>query len=666
MFRMRVSGLLKAFGLVLIVGFLFAVAMGTMAIRELKVGGPVYEQIVLGKDLIADILPPPEYVIEAYLETTLALNDPSSVDSRVARLKQLHSDYDDRHAYWVNVPVFDETLRKMLTKESHDHVVDFWDAVEKRFLPALRKGDEATAKAAYGEAANAYAAHRSVVDALVERANARNAATEADSKAREAWFMGALVLVVGGVLAVLIVGLIGMSAGVIRPIVRMTESMRRLADGDLDAPIPSSDRHDEVGDMATSLQVFRENALTAERLRSQREVERERAENDKRAALLSMAEIIERESRLAVERVAGRTGEMSREADGMAGSAERVSVNAQSVSVAAEQALCNVQTVASATEELTASIAEITVQVAESSAVTRRAVEKGHETAETIAALSAAVGRIGDMARLIQDIAGQTNLLALNATIEAARAGDAGRGFAVVAGEVKNLAGQTGRSTEEITKLIQEIRDGTEKAVGAVEEISGIIGEVDQVSGSVAAAMEEQSAATREIARNVVETSDAAREVSKRIADVSTEADNTGAQAAEVRSGSSEVAHAIEELRHVIVRVVRTSIGDADRRRAPRYVVSEPCEVEVGGAVHSTRTINLSFGGAMLEGADCRSGQRGELRLKRFGLNLPFLTLDAERNGFHIAFELNAMTEAHYTRVVEELSRNATVIESAA
>jgi len=666
MIGIRISGLLKAFGLVLIVGFLSAAFTGMVAIRELKVGGPIYEQIVLGKDLIADILPPPEYVIEAYLETTLALNDPSSVDARAARLKQLHADYDDRHAYWEKVPVFDETLRTMLTRESDKHVAAFWDAVEKRFLPSLKKGDEAGVKAAYAEAAKAYAGHRSVVDALVERANAFNAATEADSNAREAWFMGALLAVVGGVLAVLILGLIGMSVGVIRPIVRMTESMRRLADGDLETAVPSSRRHDEVGDMATSLQVFRENALTAERLRAQREEERERAENDKRAALLSMAEIIERESRLAVERVAGRTGEMSRDADGMAGSAERVSVNAQSVSVAAEQALCNVQTVASATEELTASIAEITTQVAESSQVTRRAVEKGRETARTIAALSAAVGRIGDMARLIQDIAGQTNLLALNATIEAARAGDAGKGFAVVAGEVKNLAGQTGRSTEEITKLIQEIRDGTEKAVGAVEEISGIIGEVDQVSSSVAAAMEEQSAATREIARNVVETSEAAREVSTRIADVSTEADNTGAQAAEVRSGSSEVASAIEDLRHVIVRVVRTSIGNADRRNAPRFAVSEPCEVVVGGVAHPTRTVNLSSGGALLEGAHCAEGGRGELRFKRFDLSLPFLTLDAERAGFHVAFQLNAMNEARYTRVLEELSRGATVVDSAA
>ncbi|CAH2602943.1 Methyl-accepting transducer domain-containing protein [Rhodovastum atsumiense] len=191
----------------------------------------------------------------------------------------------------------------------------------------------------------------------------------------------------------------------------------------------------------------------------------------------------------------------------MVGSADRVCTEARSVAAAATQAQANVQVVAAATEQLTSSIQEISVRLRQSTTLTQRAVASGQRTQETIRSLANAAGRVGEVVKLINDIATQTNLLALNATIEAARAGAMGRGFAVVANEVKQLATQTARSTEEITRQITEIQQAMGSAVNAVADIGGTIGEIDHICGSIAAAMEEQTAATLEINRNATETS---------------------------------------------------------------------------------------------------------------------------------------------------------------
>ncbi len=398
----------------------------------------------------------------------------------------------------------------------------------------------------------------------------------------------------------------------------------------------------------------------------QERVERARqADEDRRRALETMASTVEREAGRAVEEVAARTGSMAHDAEGMSGSAERVSVNAQTVASAAGQALANAQTVAAAAEELAASIREIASQVAHSSAMTRRAVESGLATQGTIRSLSETVGRVGEVVNLIQSIAGQTNLLALNATIEAARAGDAGKGFAVVASEVKNLANQTAHSTEEITRQIAAIQMVTSDAVSAVEEIGRTIAEIDQVAGSIAAAMEEQTAATQEISRNVIETSTAAQEVSRRIASVSEEADHTGAQASQVKLGSNDVARAIEELRQVLVRIVRTSTGDADRRRKPRYRVDEPGGLMVGGAQHLVAIHNLSTGGAMIAPvAGLAVGARGVLRLERFAVGATVFVKAVEHNRVHLAFDSDCPDD--FVRAIDTITKGLAPIDVAA
>ncbi|WP_042704807.1 methyl-accepting chemotaxis protein [Azospirillum sp. B506] len=403
----------------------------------------------------------------------------------------------------------------------------------------------------------------------------------------------------------------------------------------------------------------------------QERVERARqADEERRRALEAMASTVEREAGRAVEEVAQRTGAMADDAEGMSGSAERVSINAQTVASAAGQALANAQTVAAASEELAASIREISAQIAHSSAVTRRAVESGHHTQATIRSLSETVAKVGEVVNLIQSIAGQTNLLALNATIEAARAGEAGKGFAVVAQEVKNLANQTAASTEEITRQITAIQCVTDEAVQAVEEIGRTIAEIDHIAGSIAAAMEEQSAATQEISRNVVETSTAAQEVSHRIAAVSEEADRTGAQATHVKNGSGDVARSIESLRQVLVRIVRTSTGDADRRRKPRFQVDETGTLLIGGDRLTVTVRNLSIGGAMIDpvtATDGRSlaGAAGKLRLDRYGSQATVVVKAVERNRIHLAFDPETMT-GDFTRAVEIATKGRPMVDVAA
>ncbi|MBT5264882.1 MAG: methyl-accepting chemotaxis protein [Rhodospirillaceae bacterium] len=361
---------------------------------------------------------------------------------------------------------------------------------------------------------------------------------------------------------VALVSCITLYKAVRRPIDRLRDHFLGIAGGDPDYVIEMPTTA-ELRPVTRELRALRARFIYEKNERREAEA---KTEIVRRTAVLGMADTVENESNAAVEQVSAKTNSMASDADGMASSAERVSVNAQSVAAAADQAMANIQTVASATEELSSSISEITNQINQASEITKTAVQKGQSTQEAIRTLATAVEQIGDVVGLIQAIANQTNLLALNATIEAARAGEAGKGFAVVASEVKSLASQTSEATEEITRHISEIQSGTSSAVRAVEEIGSAVQEIDQISGAIAAAMEEQSATTNEINRNIAETTEAAREVSARIAEVSQDANETGRQAAEVRIGSSEVASAIENLRNVIVRVVRTSTSEADRR----------------------------------------------------------------------------------------------------
>ncbi len=281
------------------------------------------------------------------------------------------------------------------------------------------------------------------------------------------------------------------------------------------------------------------------------------AEREGRLALRKMAETIEHEAGIAVEKVSSLTTDMSVTAVAMSATAARTGHNASEAAAAAGQTLLTAQTVASAAEQLSASIGEIMQQVSHSSAAAQKAVVAGRSARDSIEALSQQAQQIGQVTEAIADIAARTNLLALNATIEAARAGDAGKGFAVVASEVKQLATQTARSTDDITRQVSAVRQATAHAASEVAQMVTMIGEIDGITTSVAAAVEQQSAATAEIARSVGATAGAATQMSQRTDDLRGAAGETDKQAAAVRQNAGVLETAVQQLREAVVRVVR-------------------------------------------------------------------------------------------------------------
>ncbi|HVI52003.1 MAG TPA: methyl-accepting chemotaxis protein [Candidatus Sulfotelmatobacter sp.] len=358
-----------------------------------------------------------------------------------------------------------------------------------------------------------------------------------------------LSLLGGGVALAAIFAMWFVAGGISRPVVRMTATMGRLAQGDLTADIPGTGNKDEIGEMAKAVQVFKDNAINVERMRKDQELAEARSAEERRKAMNQLADSFEASVMGVVQSVAGAATGMERNAEAMSSMAGEATMQAASVAAAAEQATTNVQTVASAAEELSSSISEIARQVGEAARISTSASEEAARTNEMVQSLAVAADRIGQVVQLINDIASQTNLLALNATIEAARAGDAGKGFAVVAGEVKNLANQTAKATEEISGQITAVQEETRRAVGAIRTIGEIVEQVREISSGIASAVEEQGAATQEIARNVQEAARGTEAVSNTIASVSHATSSTGTEADKVRLATADLARDSDRLR---------------------------------------------------------------------------------------------------------------------
>ncbi len=393
-----------------------------------------------------------------------------------------------------------------------------------------------------------FAAAEKAFAALTERLRALNDGTEQEMLAILVGALYRIGIAAAGAVVISLAVALFFARLVSQPIKAMTDIMRRLAAGDLAVDLPATDRRDEVGAMAQAVEVFRNNGLEAQRL-----VQTQATDQAAKAARAQRLDELMRRFEGQIEAVVGKlaaaAGDMKRAAGTVTSATVQANEKSSTVASASDEASANVQTVATAAEELASSISEIGRQVQHSAEVAQRAVEGANRTSGVISALSDGVNKIGEVVELINGIASQTNLLALNATIEAVRAGEAGKGFAVVASEVKGLATQTAKATEDITAQIETIQSSTKEAVGAIEEIVRVIGEINQVASGIASAVEEQGAATQEIARNVQQAAAGTHQVSNNITGVTQAIGESSRVAAQVQDAAEALSAQSDALR---------------------------------------------------------------------------------------------------------------------
>jgi methyl-accepting chemotaxis protein len=533
-------------------GMLVFATSAYLTLNKVKVNGPIYIELAQGKDLLADVLPPPEYIIESYLTVHAMADsvDQTEIEQLATKLATLRKDFDSRHDHWASVlPKSD--MSELLLKGAYDPAIQFFDLAEQKVLPAVRSGDNESARTVVtAEMKGLYDQHRGAIDQVVILAGEQNKAVEAgaaSTTAQQTWVMvgiGATVLVLAVSMGLYITSTIA------TPLKGMVGILQAVAKGDL-TQSSSVDTRDEVGQIARAVNEMCQNlrqmfgGLTT-----------------------NVGQLASTSTQLSATatQLAGGAEETTTQSATVAAAAEEMSTNMTNMAASSEQMTANVKAVSTAVEELTASIGEIAKTAGQTSTIASTAAQLADSSNLTIGKLGTAADEIGKVIEVIQDIAEQTNLLALNATIEAARAGEAGKGFAVVATEVKELAKQTANATQDIRSRIEGIQASTGEAVRSIKEVGEAIQKVNAASTTIAAAVEEQSVTTHAIASNVHQTAVAASTVSTGVAEsasacaeitrnmtgVDSAARQTAQGASQTQVVGSELSHLSEQLRGMI------------------------------------------------------------------------------------------------------------------
>jgi methyl-accepting chemotaxis protein len=547
-------------------------------------------------------------------------------------------------------------------RQKSDEAMRLWRSyvtADGRFQSLAQAGDVAGATALYrGTMRTEFNKFEDGLSELVD-VNDRNAlravanATALGSSAH-VWILGILAL------AVLLCFGIGTSLvrGVSAPIMAMTDAMLKLAAKNIDVAIPGIGRGDEIGAMAGAVKIFKESMVKTDQLEATQAAER--AARERRQAAM---ELHTQDFGTSIAGVMGTLGEasakMRKAAESMAAAASEVRLEAHETSQGAAKSSADLTAVAAAVEELTSSVAEITRQVAASADVARQAVRRAEASRTTMAGLSEATVRIGDVVHLINNIAGQTNLLALNATIEAARAGEAGKGFAVVAGEVKILAAQTAKATAEIGSQIETVRSATADAVAAMSEIGNIIGQMDSVSAAIAAAVEEQSATTREIAGSVQAVSNATAASARAMEHVVQVADGAGEASRGVLEASGEIGQEAGTLRVEVDQFLSAVRSDTGERRRYERIDAKGLSATLRAAGRSANVVlrNLSRGGALLEcDWSLGAGAPFEIELPGAGGGVTGRVVRGGADGLAVVFNADPAAIARIDRVLDSLT----------
>jgi methyl-accepting chemotaxis protein len=401
-----------------------------------------------------------------------------------------------------------------------------------------------------------------------------------------------------------------MLSGLLKPVVRIEGAMRRLAVGQNDLDIPFAERKDEIGNMARAVEVFRQNAIARHDLEKDAEVSRQK-ELLRQDQIESLIASFRTDMARVTEDLHRHTAGLGRAAGSLRSAAERTNADAEQATTASSSAAGSAVTVASAAEQLSASIREISSQAVKASTIVAETASITARTNDDIAALDSMSAQVGNIVELIRNIAGQTNLLALNATIEAARAGEAGRGFAVVANEVKSLASRTADATKDVSDLVTAVRSSTGNAVGSLRQVMQRIDEINGLSTAIAAAVEQQNAATYEIAQSVAVAADNTQRAVEGSTSVKSAAEETEVEAAKLFTIADSVSVAAQEIARGVETFVSAVNEDVqERRRVHRFRTADPFTLIVGGARTSVRGVDMSLNGLKITtAADLSVGQ---------------------------------------------------------
>jgi methyl-accepting chemotaxis protein len=511
---------------VFIIGYTIFGLISFSTLNEIRIHGNLYNQIIMSKDLIADVLPPPGYIIESYMNVLQAADetDPAQVDYFSAELKRLQTDYEKRHQFWINEPLLEPgTLRDAMIAGAYDPAIRFYDVVFSQFIPALRKGDRQYAKKlVQGELKTLYITHRKSVDQVVLGATEKYNKTETLANMtvqRDTKLLFTIIFVV--IIIAIILSLV-IKSSITRPLSAVVGAISKIEKGDMTVRV-GLEREDELGILSKAL-----DSLSA---RLQTIFSNLHVNSDTIAGSAEELSSIGRQ-------VTSNTEQMTVNINAMASGAAEASANANEVAGTAEEMSANMNTMAAAVEELSASINQIANNAVAANKIAGEATVKSREATEAMNKLGAAAKEIGNVTDIIKRIAEKTNLLALNATIEAASAGTAGKGFAVVAGEIKELANQSAKSADDIALRIEGIQSGTGDAVKVISDVSEIITRINQSVEVISNHVDQQTKASNEIASNVAQVNVGSKRVASAIGDVAKGSKEMARNAEEVAKGS--------------------------------------------------------------------------------------------------------------------------------
>ncbi|MGJ0509778.1 MAG: methyl-accepting chemotaxis protein [Methylocystis sp.] len=584
--RLSISKAFALGGYLILAGLLASALASVIALERLKIGSAAYDRIITGKDLVADILPPPAYVIEAYLEAHLALREPSAAATHLDRINQLRSDYQARREFWAKSEILPEDLKEVVAR-SDAEVQRFWSAVDSQLAPAARSGDAEALSRAMSALAVEYQAHRAIVDELVVKANAFSAAAET-SAAREAVLFR--VLMFGS--AALVFALVWAAIRYLRGrssdrLVILSAYLKKLGSGDFGEPVPYRDEEDEIGELARAVNMFRAGLLEHDEIRARREEEEKRQFEERRRAeergiqtereLVSasigagLAQLstknlthrlrqelpegyrkLQTDFNFSIETFEKAIAAVKTGVENISPGAAHIAASAADLARQAEQQAAGVDRASSALQEITSSAQQIAAGAGEAKAIVQTTRTEAEESGEVVREAVDAINRIekssqsiGHIIGVVDEIAFQTNLLALNAGVEAARAGEAGRGFAVVASEVRALAQRSAEAAKEIKSLIS----ASSAEVGQGVELVGLTGQALQ---KIVTHVVDLEAAVSNITARVTEQASSLEDIQSVVAQIDRNTQTNAAMAEETTRASAALQQETKELAGMI------------------------------------------------------------------------------------------------------------------